>query len=89
MDYADGGNLRQYLNTHRNLKPLPEATVLDLFVQICLAVKHLHDRKVLHRDLKSENVFLTKGNMVKLGDFGMSKILLRTNELVNSYVGTP
>lgn len=43
-----------------------ESQVLEWFVQICLAVKHIHDRKIIHRDLKAENIFLTKTNHVKL-----------------------
>lgn len=34
------------------------------FVQICLAMKHVHDRKVLHRDIKTQNIFLTRGGTV-------------------------
>ena len=42
--------------------------MLDYFVQLCLAMKHVHDRKVLHRDIKSQNVFLTQNRrVVKLG----------------------
>jgi len=58
-------------------------------VQVCLAMKHIHDRKVLHRDLKSHNIFLTKSNMVKLGDFGIAKMLTNTHQLVKTMVGTP
>jgi len=54
-----------------------------------LALKHIHDRKVIHRDLKSQNVFLTKGNLIKLGDFGIAKMLDSTHQLVKTMVGTP
>jgi NIMA (never in mitosis gene a)-related kinase len=37
------------------------------FVQLSLALKHVHDRKILHRDLKSQNIFLNRNNMLKLG----------------------
>jgi len=49
--------------------------VLDMFVQLCLAMKHVHDRKILHRDLKGQNVFLAAGGkLLKVGDFGVAKV---------------
>lgn len=51
MDYADGGDLQQVIKSSK--KYLAEEQVLDYFTQICLAIKHVHDRKILHRDLKS------------------------------------
>mmetsp|Transcript_48338 Transcript_48338/g.105354 ORF Transcript_48338/g.105354 Transcript_48338/m.105354 type:complete len:91 (+) Transcript_48338:258-530(+) len=89
MDYADGGDLSQRIASRKGKEFFKETQVLDFFVQVCLAIKHLHDRKVLHRDLKSQNIFLTKGNMVKLGDFGIAKMLSNTNQLVKTMVGTP
>ena len=46
----------------RHHRLLPEAQVIDWFVQICLGLKHVHDRKILHRDLKPQNIFLTKAS---------------------------
>ena len=63
--------------------------MLDWFVQMCLAVKHVHDRKILHRDLKTQNIFLTRHKMIKLGDFGIAKVLKHTNELARTAIGTP
>ena len=62
---------------------------MNLFTQICLAIKHIHDRKILHRDLKSQNVFLTKQGIVKLGDFGIAKVLQSTVDHAKTIVGTP
>lgn len=56
---------------------------------MCLAIKHVHDRKIIHRDIKGQNIFLTKGNMIKLGDFGIAKILNKTMEKAKTVVGTP
>lgn len=47
---------------------------MRIFVQICLAVQHIHKKNMLHRDLKSQNVFLTKSGVVKLGDFGIAQV---------------
>lgn len=52
-------------------------------------MKHCHDRKVLHRDLKSGNIFLTSNGIVKLGDFGIAKVLSNTVEKAVTIVGTP
>ena len=62
---------------------------MDWLTQICLALKHCHDKKIIHRDLKSQNVFLTSKNYVKLGDFGISKVLESTIDKANTVVGTP
>ena len=45
------------------------------FMQMTLAVKHMHDRKILHRDIKTDNIFLTRSRVVKLGDFGTAKVI--------------
>ena len=62
---------------------------MDWFTQISLAIKHIPDRKVLHRDLKSGNIFLMKSGIVKLGDFGIAKVLKSTVDNASTIVGTP
>jgi len=53
---------------------------MNWFVQLCLSLEYIHGRKILHRDIKSSNVFLTRNNTIKLGDFGISKVLENTND---------
>jgi NIMA (never in mitosis gene a)-related kinase len=53
MEFADGGDLDQYLKARRG-KYLTESEITRLFIQICLAIKYIHDRRILHRDLKSQ-----------------------------------
>ncbi|KAK2953519.1 putative G2-specific protein kinase nimA [Blattamonas nauphoetae] len=88
MDYADSGDLYQRIQKQKNTL-MKEDVILNYFVQICLAMKHVHDRKILHRDLKTQNIFLTSGNVVKLGDFGIARILSNTGELAKTAIGTP
>ncbi|XP_030642456.1 serine/threonine-protein kinase Nek5 [Chanos chanos] len=89
MEYCDGGDLLKRINTQRG-QLFSEEQITDWFVQICLGLKHIHDRKVLHRDIKSQNIFLTQGGIkVKLGDFGIARMLNNTMELARTCVGTP
>ena len=90
MDYAEGGDLGKRISDNQKKGTFfPESQILDWFTQICLALKHVHDRKILHRDIKNQNIFLTKDNMVKLGDFGIARILSNTREKAKTMVGTP
>ena len=88
MEYADGGDLETCVKMRKG-KLMNEKEVLHMFVQIALAIKHIHDRKILHRDLKSQNIFLTSTGIVKLGDFGVSRVLEKTLDLAATQVGTP
>ena len=54
-----------------------------------MALDNIHTRKILHRDLKSQNIFLTKNNFVKLGDFGISKVLENTIAMAATVQCTP
>eukprot|EP01004_Peranema_trichophorum_P003355 NODE_234_length_3182_cov_43.854855_g204_i0.p1 GENE.NODE_234_length_3182_cov_43.854855_g204_i0~~NODE_234_length_3182_cov_43.854855_g204_i0.p1 ORF type:complete len:944 (+),score=277.10 NODE_234_length_3182_cov_43.854855_g204_i0:48-2879(+) len=88
MEYADGGDLDEKIKAQRGQR-FDEDVILHYFVQVCMALKHLHDKKILHRDLKGQNIFLTSNNMVKLGDFGISTILMNTNAQARTMCGTP
>ena len=74
MDYAAGGDLSHRIQKQQKSgQRFAEVDVAAWMVQLLLALKYLHERKVLHRDIKPQNVFLTGKNMVKLGDFGIAK----------------
>lgn len=53
-----------------------------------MALLYLHDRKILHRDLKTQNIFLKNGT-IRLGDFGIAKVLDGTRDFANTCIGTP
>ena len=52
MEYCEGGDLYALINKQKGV-PFSEQQVLNWFVQLCLALKHVHDRKILHRDIKT------------------------------------
>jgi NIMA (never in mitosis gene a)-related kinase len=96
MDYCDGGDLQTKVKNQAKIKDasgkvvyFSENEVLNWFTQICLALKHVHDKKILHRDLKSQNLFLTKRGILKLGDFGIARVLSNTKSKAKTVVGTP
>jgi serine/threonine-protein kinase len=71
MEYVAGQSLEEVLlDQHR----LPWKEVLDIALQICPALKHVHDHGIIHRDLKPPNILLTTDGQVKLTDFGIAKV---------------
>jgi len=92
MPLADCGDLSSFIKNQKGCA-LAESEVLIMFTQICCALKHVHDRKILHRDIKSANILLCtglRGNLeAKLADFGIARVLHGTMELASTAVGTP
>ena len=88
MEFADGGDLSKKIEK-QNKKLFSENEILEDFLQIALAIKYIHDKKILHRDLKGENIFLMSTGQIKLGDFGISKVLDNTFQLCQTQIGTP
>ena len=61
MEFADGGDLCGAIKHKKELnQKYTEIEIMRIYVQICLALKHVHQANILHRDLKSQNIFLTK-----------------------------
>jgi NIMA (never in mitosis gene a)-related kinase len=90
MDFADGGDLYTKIAQYKKAgKTFEEEQILEWFLQICLALKHIHSRKILHRDLKTQNIFLTSKGEVKIGDFGIARVLQHTYDCVQTAIGTP
>jgi NIMA (never in mitosis gene a)-related kinase len=90
MDYADGGDLSQRIAAQRESSRglLPEMQCLEWLVQAGYALWYLHGRKVLHRDIKTRNLFLYSSGLLKLGDFGISCVLETTVAMAHTVVGT-
>ena len=79
-EFCERGDLGARLEERKG-RPLGEAQVLDYFTQIALGMLYCHKKRVLHRDLKLANVFLAADNSVKLGDFGIARVLKNTMEV--------
>ena len=73
MEYVDGANLRQLLQTRR----LTPAEALAIVPKICDALEYAHEEGLVHRDIKPENLLLDKKGRVKIADFGLAKLLRR------------
>jgi len=88
-EYCEGGDLDVKLHHWKKTgKEVDDSVVVTWFIQLVLAVQYMHQRRVLHRDLKARNIFL-KNNMIKIGDFGISRILVNTNDIATTVTGTP
>ncbi len=75
MEYCDGGDLYEAINEKKSKgDSFHEGEIWETFIGIVKGLKHLHERKILHRDLKCANVFLNKDGTVKLGDLNVSKV---------------
>lgn len=88
MEYASGGDLSQNLKS-RGHSAIPEEKIIDWFTQICLAIKYIHDRKIIHRDIKPSNIFLDEKGALKLGDFGLARFLDNTEAFATTLAGSP
>lgn len=93
QEFADGGDVAGLIARRRAANGVvtyvPEATVLSIVAQLCLALDHLHAHRIMHRDLKPSNVFLTSSGLVKLGDFGVARRLESAAQLAATMIGTP
>eukprot|EP00439_Symbiodinium_sp_Y106_P027608 s1899_g3.t1 len=95
MEYCEHGDIFTYLQEVRRTNSAPEeGRLLEWFTHIVWALQSLHQQKILHRDLKTQNIFLTghrQQNILaaKLGDFGIAKVLTSTADLAKTQIGTP
>ena len=101
-EYVGEGNLSSYINLYKNLKkPIPEQKVIELFLKCSEALKYIHNNNIIHRDIKSNTIYITDDNKIKIGGFSVStianieritKIMDTKHNLENqhqTYAGTP
>mmetsp|Transcript_85177 Transcript_85177/g.214800 ORF Transcript_85177/g.214800 Transcript_85177/m.214800 type:complete len:504 (-) Transcript_85177:224-1735(-) len=90
MDYCEGGDLSEKIKKMRQSgRTFAQEQILRWFTQAMLALKYVHDMHILHRDLKSGNFFLSKSGNLKMGDFGIAKVLECTAACAQTQIGTP
>mmetsp|Transcript_61689 Transcript_61689/g.133653 ORF Transcript_61689/g.133653 Transcript_61689/m.133653 type:complete len:366 (-) Transcript_61689:169-1266(-) len=96
MDYCEGGDMWQHIQLCRRQRAtINEPQVLRWFTQMSLAMKYMHEKNVLHRDIKTQNIFLAKKvggvlGCLKIADFGIAKVLGEgSHAFARTVVGTP
>lgn len=87
MEFCDKGDLSHLIESSNRL--LPEVRVWKYLIQMLLGLEYLHKNKILHRDIKSMNVFLAGQDSVRIGDLGVAKVLANTAGFAHTLVGTP
>ena len=77
LEYCSKGSLHDYLKTK---KMITQNLKKSLFLKICLGLHHLHSKRIIHRDLKLENILLSETDEPKLSDFGWASSLKKQNK---------
>ncbi|MDQ3333616.1 MAG: protein kinase [Myxococcota bacterium] len=86
MEFVDGQTLEQVIASRGALPWFEAAGILD---QVCAGLAYAHARKVIHRDIKPANIFLSTDKTVKLGDFGLARVMREVTIRRTEVRGTP
>jgi serine/threonine protein kinase len=92
MRHAEGGDLDSYLarRASNNEGPPPTSVLVSWMYQLCRALQHCHDNRIMHRDIKPSNIFLNAdATQLLLGDFGTAKAFSGSVAVANTFVGSP
>jgi NIMA (never in mitosis gene a)-related kinase len=88
MEFAECGDLDRKITNHiKNKSHMAETEIFSYLVQIIQGLKALHDKKILHRDIKAANIFIFKNNLIKIGDLNVSKVMKMG--MLYTQTGTP
>ena len=86
MEYISAGDLLSYI---RKRSKLTEPIAKYIFKQIILGLQFIHKNKIVHRDIKLDNILIDLDNKIKICDFGVSKKIINNNDLMFEQCGTP
>ena len=90
MEYAPNGTLHSVVTQHQKLgRHIDESLMWRYCIQILAGLHAIHSRRVVHRDIKPHNIFLGANDTVKIGDFGVSRLLSGSRDLATTVVGSP
>jgi NIMA (never in mitosis gene a)-related kinase 1/4/5 len=88
MEYIDGGDLHKLLKAYQEKKQhITESEIWRMAYELSSAILYLHSKSIIHRDIKTMNILITKSNKIKLADLGASKIVSAPMQITR--VGTP
>ena len=88
MEYCEAGDLTTHMRGNMG-RPLTENKIWKFTIQMCLGLDYLHSKKILHRDIKTMNIFLNKDENIRIGDLGVAKVLCESMNFAHTMVGTP
>eukprot|EP00873_Tetraselmis_striata_P008940 jgi/Tetstr1/429204/TSEL_019156.t1 len=88
MEYAPNGDMSRIIKKQATArKPFEEMQIWKYFIQIARGINALHDMRVLHRDIKPGNIMVADGDVLKIGDLGIAKLL--KSSMAKTQIGTP
>lgn len=89
IKYCDLGDLKKQINLSKSIKKhFSEELILIWTLQMLDALEYLHYHDILHRDLKTENIFLDQNGMIQIGDFGVSRQIKPEENEISTLTGT-